>query len=245
MSRVTSFRITRDIELMDAGPYTQEEIVTSLSDLRLYNLRFGGWRLMRRAVERLLADGGWPRRVTLLDIATGSGDMPAALTHWAARRGVEMQAMGLDIKHDILAEARRYLGRAAPGVGLVQADALHLPHADRSVDLVICSTFLHHLDTGEARQALAEMKRVARLGVVASDLVRSRLAWGLIWGVTHVTSRNRLTRNDGPLSVRRSFTAAEMRALAGEAGLDGASVAQAGPVRTLLTWSARPRGSSA
>jgi hypothetical protein len=242
MSRVLSGRITHDIELMDAGPYTRAEMATTLADLRRYNLRFGGWRLMRRAVSGLLAQAGWPRRVTLLDVATGSGDMPAAFSRWAARRGLDLQAVGMDVKQDVLDEARIYLRRAAPRVRLVQGDALRLPWADRSIDLVITSTFLHHLDSEEASGALSEMKRVARLGVVAADLVRSRLGWGLVWALTRVTSRNRLTRHDGPLSVRRAFTVAELGDVARRAGLAGVAVRRAGPVRALLVWSAAQDG---
>jgi SAM-dependent methyltransferase len=238
MSRVLARRITHDVELMDEGPCTSAEIAGSLGDLRRYNLRLGGWRLMRRAVAPLLAEAGRARQATLLDIATGSGDMPAAFTRWAARRGVELRAVGMDVKDDMLAEARRYLDGTSPGVRLVQADALRLPHADGSIDIVICSTFLHHLDNAQARQALAEMKRVARVGVVVIDLVRSRIAWGLVWALTRLTSRNRLTLYDGPLSVRRSFTVPELVDLARAAGLAGAKVRRAGPVRALLTWRA-------
>ena len=136
---------------------------------------------------------------------------------------------------DILSEARRYLGDAAPRLSLLRGEATRLPCRDGSVDLVICSNFLHHLDEDEILQALSEMRRVARRGVIAVDLRRGRLSWMLVWMLTRLTP-NRLTRHDGPLSVRRAWSRHELRAMASRAGLSGAVVRPAGPARMALSW---------
>jgi hypothetical protein len=81
------------------------------------------------------------------------------------------------------------------------------------------------------------MRRVAARGVVAVDLQRSDGAWLNVWLLTRLSTRNRLTRSDGPLSVRRAFTVDEMLDLSRRAGLRGAQVRAAGPVRMVLTWS--------
>ena len=63
------------------------------------------------------------------------------------------------------------------------------------------------------------MARVARLGVVVNDLDRTRLGWigALLMG--HLLTRNRYTRNDAPLSVRRAFRPDETAAMLRQAGL--------------------------
>ena len=99
------------------------------------------------------------------------------------------------------------------------ARASSIVSASGSVDFVVCSNFLHHLDEREALAALAEMRRVAARGVVAVDLQRSDGAWLNVWLLTRLSTRNRLTRSDGPLSVRRAWTLPEARALLAEAGL--------------------------
>jgi hypothetical protein len=62
------------------------------------------------------------------------------------------------------------------------------------------------------------MRRVARVTPIVGDLARSSLAYAGTWLFAHVTTRNRLTRHDAPLSVRRAYTPAEALALAREAG---------------------------
>ena len=226
------------VEIMDAGGYDHEEIRLNLADLRFYNAWLGGARLMAREIGRMLGANA-PRRLTLLDVATGSADIPAALARWCGARGIAPRIAGLDANPDVLAEARRYLaasGRADGQVSLVRAAADRLPYADGSVDVAFCSNFLHHLDGDSALAALREMGRVSRLGVVVIDLMRSRAALASVYLLTRVTTSNRLTRHDGPLSVSRAFTPGELASLAAEAGLPGAAVRRAGPVRMVLRW---------
>jgi hypothetical protein len=78
---------------------------------------------------------------------------------------------------------------------------------------------MHHFDPPDAVAFLREARRVARRGVVVNDLVRGRLNWAGAWLLARVATRNRLTRNDGPLSVRRAYTRAEAQALLASAGL--------------------------
>lgn len=223
---------------MDAGGYTPREIRGNLHDLRFLNRWTRGARIVEREVGSLLRASHPARARTLLDVATGSADIPRRLSSSALRAGVPLLALGIDSNPEVLGESKRWQGDVATAARLVRGDARRLPWGDRSVDVVICSNFLHHLDGNEARMVLAEMRRVARIGVVVVDLVRTRVAWGLVWLVTRLVTTNRLTRHDGPLSVERAFTVEEMRGLADEAGLAGAVVRAAGPVRMVLRWRA-------
>lgn len=230
-------RHAHEIEAVDKGDYDPAELRSNLADLRLYNRWFGGTRIILRELGRMPGLPGRAGRITLLDVATGSGDIPAEVARWGARRGIVVTAAGLDANPDVLSEASRFQGsrRRPHRAGLMGGEACRLPCADRSVDVVVCSNFLHHLDTPAAVAALREMKRVARAGVITVDLVRGRASLLLVWLLTRLTTGNRLTRNDGPLSVRRAFRPAELAALAREAGLDGARVRRAGLVRMVMT----------
>ena len=77
---------------------------------------------------------------------------------------------------------------------------------------------------------LAEMDRTARRGIVVNDLVRSRMAYALVWLVTRLFARNRMSRHDGPLSVRRAYARDELRVLCEKAGLHDARIARYPPL---------------
>ncbi len=89
---------------------------------------------------------------------------------------------------------------------------------DQSIDIVTCTFALHHFDQAGAARLLREMARVARLGVIVTDLRRS---YGGYWGARLLALGpvNRLSRHDGPLSVLRAYTVAEAQALVETAGV--------------------------
>ena len=103
-------------------------------------------------------------------------------------------------------------GRGA-GLERVAGDALRLPFASASFDMVGCNLFVHHLEPGDVVRFLNEALRVARFAVIASDLRRNLFHWAVAYA-GRVTYRSRLTRNDAPASVRRAYTPAEISALA-------------------------------
>ena len=122
-----------------------------------------------------------------------------------------------------------------PDVRVEAADALALPYSDGEFDFALCSTALHHFGDGDAVRVLRELRRVARRGVVVNDLRRSRAALlGARLLAATVWRTHPVTRHDGPLSVRRSFTPAELLRLGRSAGMDDARVHVHHPFRLAL-----------
>jgi hypothetical protein len=82
---------------------------------------------------------------------------------------------------------------------------------------------------------LRELRRVARVAPLVTDLRRSRAAWAGASLLTALCTRNRLTRHDAPLSVLRAYTPREALQLAREAGWRNPRVRQAPFYRMVLT----------
>ncbi|WP_439814901.1 class I SAM-dependent methyltransferase [Zavarzinia sp. CC-PAN008] len=99
------------------------------------------------------------RRARVADIACGTGRFLGDLKATWPR----VQAMGVDLSRDYLAEARRHLaGRA--WLSLVEAQAEHLPLADGALDAVTCIYLFHELPPRVRGQVAAELARVVRPG---------------------------------------------------------------------------------
>ncbi len=156
--------------------------------------------------------------ITILDIATGSGDLPTAISEMADRRGIAVRIVGLDFSEPILRFAREEVG-GQQGIRLLRGDAFRLPFADGSFDYVLCSLAFHHFDFDECVTALKEMERVSRRGWIVNDVRRAWSAWWLIRIITRVIGVNRLTRHDAPASVRRAYSLAEFAAMPAVLGL--------------------------
>jgi len=192
-------------ELLDEDLGTPEEIRRTLLDLRGFNQNFGGFR----SVTALLRNGANKyrlRSLSFLDVAGGSGDVAEYVQRTLSGEGLPVRATLFD-------RAVSHMSGRGAGLERVAGDALRLPFASASFDMVGCNLFVHHLEPGDVVRFLNEALRVARFAVIASDLRRNLFHWAVAYA-GRVTYRSRLTRNDAPASVRRAYTPAEISALA-------------------------------
>jgi SAM-dependent methyltransferase len=220
-------------ERMDEPGQDRAELARSLADLRAVNRWLGGTRVVLHHLAGLVERH--PRgSYRVLDVGTGSGDIPLAVAEWGRRRGIVIEIVATD-NHPTTLELARAHTAAEPAVAVEHADARRLPYPDGSFDFALCSTALHHFGEGDDLRVLRELARVCRIGLIVSDLARSRPALlGARLLAATVWRRHPVTRHDGPLSVRRSFTPAELRALAARARPLNARVRAHFPFRVAL-----------
>jgi ubiquinone/menaquinone biosynthesis C-methylase UbiE len=192
-----------EAELMDGTDYSIDELVENLADLRRVNRFLGGQNALSRRlfpmIERLEK-----RHVRLLDIGTGSADIPKTIVDWGRSRGIEIDFVVLDLNEIAAREARSQTSEY-PEIKVVRADAFHLPFADDSFDFVLASLFLHHFENGDAARLLNGFSRVASAAFLVNDLQRHPVAYYAIKFLTRLFTRNRLVRNDAAVSVLRGF----------------------------------------
>ncbi len=224
-------------ELIDLPGVTDSDLAENLADMARVNRWLGGTWLTLRALERLVGDAPSGAALTLVDVATGGADIPQAMSSWAARRGVHAHVVATDISPQIvqIGDYENKEQNKKNEIMFAAANGLALPFRSGSVDVVLCSFALHHLDPSKAVAMLHEMGRVARRGVIVNDLVRWWPAYGATWLGTRLLSRNRLTQHDGPMSVLRAYTEAELRVLAAQAGLRMLAIDHALGYRVALT----------
>jgi ubiquinone/menaquinone biosynthesis C-methylase UbiE len=212
-----------EAELMDTPVQDEDELAENLRDIRRVNRLLGGTAIILQHLPRVVSAISPARPVTLLDLATGSGDIPLAISRWAKRRGLALTITASDYSDAILAAARKQLA-AHPKITLARYDARSVPLPDKSIDIVLCSLSLHHFPPDDAVRVLREMNRIARHGFILNDLRRGRIGYAAAWLAARATTRNRLTRNDAPLSIRRAYTPAELDDLLCRAGIDDAEI---------------------
>jgi ubiquinone/menaquinone biosynthesis C-methylase UbiE len=201
---------------LDDGP----TLVGNLRDLRRLNRLSGGVALSRWGVSRLLDGTAEPG--TLIDVGTGGADIPVALMADAVWRGRTLEVTAVDSRAEVLAAARV----ARPSLERIQrlrlalVDPERLPYQNETFDVGHASLVVHHLDEDAAVRFLAELGRVSRRGIVVNDLHRGTLGLVGAWLAGRFLTRNRFTRDDSLLSVRRAYTIREMERLLRRAGLE-------------------------
>ena len=229
-----SFRRRSDeLENIDKGSYTAEEYEGCLVELRRINRWLGDAGALRRSVLAEIGRDG-ARDFSVLDVGAGSGELLRVLAHWARGAGRRARLVGLELNarasRGILEESRGFFE-----INAVRGDALRLPFADGAFDYCMCSLFAHHFRDDALLAVFGEMARVARRRVYVIDLHRHPVAYYFYKTVGPVFLRNRLTREDGALSILRAFTATELESLASRAGLGRPTVERRFPYRLVLS----------
>jgi ubiquinone/menaquinone biosynthesis C-methylase UbiE len=212
------------LEIIDGPrPVAFDDMACCMKDIARVNGLFGGRMVTMIHVKRLLAALPADHPITVLDVGTGAGDIPRALVRWARGEGRRIRVFALDRDADTLKIAAQVV-RAYPEITFLRGDALSLPIRPGSVDLTISAMTLHHLEPEAGVRYLAEMDATARVGMIVNDLVRSRVAHAVVWLITRFITRSAISRHDGPLSVRRSYTPHEVSGMCERAGVRDASV---------------------
>lgn len=186
-------------EILDTDACPADEVRVSLRDLDRVNRWFGGVSTTQGLIERVAESTG-KKRLSLLEVAAGSGAVPELAAKGLAGRGIRVDITLLD-------RARSHLRK---GARRLAADALSLPFHDGSFDLVSCNLFAHHLTPQELVRFCAEGLRVCRCAVLINDLIRHPVHLALVYAGFPLM-RSHVSRVDGVTSVRRAYVPEEMR----------------------------------
>lgn len=229
----------RSEELMDSLSAEEPTLRASLDFIERVNRRLGYTRaLIAHLVAMIERDfpNGAPTPIRILDIATGSADVPRAILDWARGR-YDVRIVGVDLHPITLQIAAEQSQEYSDRLQFMRADALALPVDADSFDYVITSMFLHHLDNEQIVKVLASAKQISRHGVIAADLLRNRRA--LFWISAFTLFSNPMVKHDARASVRQAFTLQEFATLAQRAGLIDARIRKHFGHRLVMTWQER------
>lgn len=205
-------------ELLDRDGHDPALLAANLADIRRVNRLGGGTRVILRSLPALLDGMPAGRPLSILDLGTGSADVPVAVSDWLRRRGRPCRIVASDISDEVLAVAAATLGDR-PDIALSRLDALATGAPAGAFDIVLCSLTLHHLDYDDGIRLLREMARVGRVGFILNDVARGWAGYAVAWAASRAATRNPMTRHDMPLSVERAWTPDELRAMLADAGL--------------------------
>ena len=206
-------------EFMDDPNVDRAQLEELLRFIRMVNRRLGGAAAALKHLQRWSAD--WPSRQTIriLDLGTGSADIPLAISDWASTSQHPVHIIAVDLHETTLAVARNQVGKRAD-IELVQADARHLtdlfePH---TFDYAHAGMFLHHLGDIEVMTVLRIMDRLTTRGLIWNDLVRGRIERLAVRVLT--LRAPAMIKHDAVVSVAAGFTRREVLDLSNRVGLE-------------------------
>jgi hypothetical protein len=209
-----------ETEFLDSPDCDPGLAAASYRFMERVNGRFGGLRVVRRFLADETARLPAARPLRLLDIGSGSCDIPLAVSRWALARGMPLRITCLEPADHAAALARAKLARAGnAGVELLQEDAfLHQPA--EPYDFAMASMCFHHFSDAQILALLRRLRGFVRRSALVNDLRRSR--WASLGAGLLLAGGPAGVRHDALLSIRRGFRIGELKSLLGQ--LEGVSV---------------------
>lgn len=201
------------LEMMDRPQSVSVELDRDLQRLRQLNRWFGSYSLVMRFIRCWIRPGD---KLRIVDLATGSGDIPRLIVDYARKIRANVKIDALDRQPATL-EIARNLSADYPEISFREANILEWNSVD-AYDITLCTLALHHFSNESAVELLRRCRDLSKRFVLVSDLRRSFFLIGSVYVLTSLIFREPMTRYDARLSAIRSFSTPEMRELGVRAG---------------------------
>ena len=201
------------LEMMDRPQPVSPELERDLQRLRQLNRWFGSYRLVLSFMRRWIRPGA---RMRIVDLATGSGDIPRLIVDHGRNIGAQIEIDSID-QQAATVEIARKLSADYPEISYHEANILEW-NGTQGYDIALCSLVLHHFSDDDAVRLLRRCHELSKSFVLVSDLRRGFLLRAGVYLLTGLIFREPMTRFDARLSAQRGFSFGEMRELAIRAG---------------------------
>jgi 2-polyprenyl-3-methyl-5-hydroxy-6-metoxy-1,4-benzoquinol methylase len=195
---------TSQEEIMDDFSLEGEELREALDKIAAINRWLGGNRVTLNGVKKLLKNHPQNEPITVIDIGCGNGDMCRALAAFGRNKRIQFKILGIDANAFTIRHAAA-ISTAYPEISYAVMDVFSTEFASLQYDIALCTLTLHHFTDKEILQLMKVFVDKAGLGIVINDLHRSALAYGLFQVICFVFRLNRMSEQDGLISILRGF----------------------------------------
>jgi 2-polyprenyl-3-methyl-5-hydroxy-6-metoxy-1,4-benzoquinol methylase len=214
MARPDFSRRSPERELMDSKDISFEEFHHCLKTLAYINIFTFAYRPTVNWIKRIREN----KPLVVLDAGSGGGDMLRKL----AKADPSLVLIGVDLNPWSKKSAEMATRRKAD-IQYETEDIFSFA-AGKDIDVIISSLFTHHLSDDQVVQFLQCMDTTARRGWFINDLHRHPLPYYFIKYAAKLFCRNRIVRNDAPVSVARAFCREDWQKLLKRAGIPSGRV---------------------
>jgi 2-polyprenyl-3-methyl-5-hydroxy-6-metoxy-1,4-benzoquinol methylase len=213
----TTYR-TQEEEIMDDFTLEGEELRDALDKIASINKLLGGNSLTLKGVKKLLKGIDKSRLITIADVGCGNGDMLRMLADYGKKEDYRFRLIGVDANRFTVNYAKQ-LSEEYGNIKYLCLDIFSEEFKQVEYDIVLCTLTLHHFKDDEIISIMSVFNENAKIGMVINDLHRSKLAYRLFNVICNVFGLNRMSREDGLVSILRGFKKEELQQFANKLNL--------------------------
>lgn len=204
----TEFR-SEQTEIMDDFLLEGEELIKALDKIAHINRFLGGNKLTLNGVKQLLTKSDISKPIIIADIGCGNGEMLRMLADYGSKNNLIFKMIGIDANEFTINYARK-LSDNYPNIEYYCIDVFDDYFGSLKYDIVLCTLTLHHFSNEKIINLITTFNNNAITGIVINDLQRSKLAYRLFDKICIVFSLNKMSREDGLISILRGFKKNEL-----------------------------------
>lgn len=208
MSISTKYR-TDEPETMDDFSLEGEELRDALDKIAKINQLLGGNKLTLNGLKLILPKGSKNDLITIIDVGCGNGDMLRKIADFGLQNGFSFKLIGVDANAFTVNHAVK-LSESYKNISYLCEDIFTMDLRKLDSDVIVCTLTLHHFKDNEIIQILNLFKISAKVGIVINDLQRSAVAYRLFQLLCLIFGLNRMSREDGLISILRGFKKQEL-----------------------------------
>lgn len=190
-------------EIMDDFFMEGEILRDALDKIAGINRLLGGNKVTLQGVKQLINMDS-AQEISILDVGCGNGDMLRTLADYAAKNQLKFRLTGIDANAFTIGHARK-LSEGYDNIQYQCVDIFETIQQSDAYDIILCTLTLHHFKDQEIINLLKQFHKKAHAGIVINDLHRSALAYYLFTALCFVFRLNKMSKEDGLVSILRGF----------------------------------------
>ena len=204
-------------EIMDDFTLEGEVLREALDKIAKINQFLGGNSLTLNGVKELILTIPKSRKITIVDIGCGNGDLLRVLSKYGKDNNYSFNLIGIDANDFTINHAKK-LSESYSNITYQCEDIFGFDFIQSKCDIILCTLTLHHFKNEEIESLLTSFYDNSKLGIVINDLQRSGLAYRLFQIICFVFQLNSMSREDGLTSILRGFKKEELETFSKKLG---------------------------
>ena len=222
MALDTTYRTDLE-ESMDDFSMDNDGLVTALDDIARINQLLGGNSVTLEGVKNLIKDFPKDKTVTIMDFGCGSGDMLRMFSKFGKENNLKFQLIGIDANEATIRHAEK-CSFDFENITYLAEDIFLYDFSKYNIDIALITLTLHHFKDDEILKIMRAILNLVKKGIVVNDLHRSKLAYRLFQAIIFIFRLEKMTAEDGLISILRVFKREDLEKFSKELGLKKYSI---------------------